>query len=138
MKNTTKEQRKQQAEKYLKQLDIYKPYIKGFMEDDNVCFYENFGGFWAYQEKELDEKIKEIENKYNCTVYAVTHEFTQFGECYSLMIVTDYPEEWERSLSRDKTTFYAFAYVWNKDDDWCSEFGTIGVKSLGGGIRRVA
>ena len=26
MKNTTNEQRKQQAEKYLKQLDIYKPY----------------------------------------------------------------------------------------------------------------
>ena len=138
MKNTTKEQRKQQAEKYLKQLDIYKPYIKGFMEDDNVCFYENFGGFWAYQEKELAEKIKEIESKHNCTVYAVTHEYTQFGECYSLMLVTDYPEEWEQSLVRDKSTFYTFAYVWNKDDDWCSEFGTIGVKSLGGGIKRVA
>ena len=138
MKNTTKEQRKQQAVKYLKQLDIYKPYIDGFMKEDNVCFYENFGGFWAYQEKELDEKIKEIEKKYNCTVYAVTHEYTHFGECYSLMIVTDYPEEWEMSLTRDKSTFYAFAYVWNKDDDWCSEFGTIGVKSLGGGIKRVA
>ena len=88
MKNTTKEQRKQQAEKYLNQLDIYKPYIKGFMENDHVCFYENFGGFWAYQEKELAEKIKEIESKHNCTVYAVTHEYTQFGECYSLMLVT--------------------------------------------------
>ena len=39
--NTTKEQRKQQAVEYLKQLDIYKPYIKGFVEQDNVCFYEN-------------------------------------------------------------------------------------------------
>ena len=47
-------------------------------------------------------------------------------------------EEWEHSLTRDKSTFYAFAYVWNKDDDWCSEFGTIGVKSFGGGITRVA
>ena len=88
--------------------------------------------------KNLPEKIKEIEEKYNCTVYAVTHEYTHFGECYSLMIVTDYPEEWEHSLTRDKSTFYAFAYVWNKDDDWCSEFGTIGVKSFGGGITRVA
>ena len=35
--NTTKEQRKQQAVKYLKELNIYKPYIDGFMED-NVCF----------------------------------------------------------------------------------------------------
>ena len=138
MKNTTKEQRKQQAVKYLKELNIYKPYIDGFMEEDNVCFYENFGGYWAYQEKDLHEKIKEIENKYNCTVYAVTHEYTDFGECYSLMLVTDYPEEWKNSLVKDKYTFYAFAYVWNKDDDWCSEFGTIGVKSFGGGLKRVA
>ena len=136
--NTTKEQRKQQAVKYLKELNIYKPYIDSFMEEDNVCFYENFGGYWAYQEKDLYEKIKEVENKYNCTVYAVTHEYTDFGECYSLMLVTDYPEEWKNSLVKDKYTFYAFAYVWNKDDDWCSEFGTIGVKSFGGGLKRVA
>ena len=136
--NTTKEQRKQQAAKYLKDLNLYKPYIDGFMEEDNVCFYENFGGYWAYQEKDLYEKIKEIENKYNCTVYAVTHEYTDFGECYSLMLVTDYPEEWKNSLVNNKFTFYAFAYVWNKSDDWCSEFGTIGVKSFGGGLKRVA
>ena len=108
------------------------------MEEDNVCFYENFGGYWAYQEKDLAEKIQEVENKYNCTVYAVTHEYTDFGECYSLMLVTDYPEEWKNSLVKNKFTFYAFAYVWNKDDDWCSEFGTIGVKSFGGGLKRVA
>ena len=136
--NTTKEQRKQQAVKYLKELNIYKPYIDGFMKEDNVCFYENFGGYWAYQEKDLYEKIKEIENKYNCTVYAVTHEYTDFGECYSLMLVTDHPEEWKNSLVKNKFTFYAFAYVWNKSDDWCSEFGTIGVKSFGGGLKRVA
>ncbi len=29
-------------------------------------------------------------------------------------------------------------YVWNKDDERCSEFGTIGVQSFGGGIRRIA
>ena len=136
--NTTKEQRKLQAVKYLKELNIYKPYIDGFMEEDNVCFYENFGGYWAYQEKDLYEKIKEIENKYNCTVYAVTHEYTDFGECYSLILVTDYPKEWKNSLVKNKFTFYAFAYVWYKSDDWCSEFGTIGVKSFGGGLKRVA
>lgn len=136
--NTTKEQRKEQAVKYLNQLDIYKPYIKGFVKQDNVCFYENFGGYWAWQDEELSKKIKEIESEYNCTVYAVTHEYTSFGECYSLMLVTDYPEEWEDSLYSDGKTFYAFAYVWNKSDDLCSEFGTIGVKSFGGGITRVA
>ena len=100
--NTTKEQRKQQAVKYLKELNIYKPYIDGFMEEDSVCFYENFGGYWAYQEKDLAEKIQEVENKHNCTVYAVTHEYTDFGECYSLMLVTDYPEEWKNSLVKKR------------------------------------
>jgi hypothetical protein len=33
--------------------------------------------------------------------------------------------------------FYAFAYVWNKSDDWCSEFGDIVVFSFGGGIKRI-
>ena len=32
----------------------------------------------------------------------------------------------------------AFAYVWNKDDDWCSEFGSVTVQSFGGGIKRIA
>ena len=72
--NTKLEERKELAIKLMKDLDIYKPYIKGFKEEDNVCFFENYGGFWAYQEPELIEKIKEIEEKHNCTVYAVTHE----------------------------------------------------------------
>ncbi len=80
--NTTKEQRKAVALKALKQLDIYKPYIEGFKNNDQVCFYENFGGYWVYQEPEIEAKMKEIEKKYNCTVYAITHEYTEFGECY--------------------------------------------------------
>ena len=37
----------------------------------------------------------------------------------------------------DVADYYAFAYVWNKDDDTCSEFGTITLSSFGGGIRRI-
>ena len=40
-------------------------------------------------------------------------------------------------LYRQGRTFYAYAYVWNKTDDYCSEFGTIGICSFGGGIKRV-
>ena len=36
-----------------------------------------------------------------------------------------------------KEIFYSYAYVWNKTDDNCSEFGTIGIRSFGGGIKRV-
>ena len=136
--NTTKEQRKEKAIELMTQLGIYKPYIKDFKEQDTVCFYENFAGFWAWQDEELNKKIKEIESKYNCTVYAVTHEFTEFGELYDFLIVTDYVEEWNTLLLESKKyAYYCFAFVWNKSDDWCSEFGTIEVETFSGGIRRI-
>ena len=136
--NTTKIERKEKAIELMKKLDIYKPYIKGFKENNEVCFFEGFGGFWAWQDEELQSKIKEIEEKYNCTVYAVTHEFTEFGELYDFLIVTDYKEEWDDLLNNVQGGFYAFAYVWNKTDNDLSEFGTISLQSFGGGIRRIA
>ena len=136
--NTTIEERKQKALEIMKKLDIYKPYIDGFKDNNDICYFERFAGFWAWQDKELAQKIKEIEEKHNCTVYAVTHEFTEFGECYDFLIVSDYEEEWQDLISDyNNNTYYAFAYVWNKDDDYCSEFGDILVNSAYCGIRRV-
>ena len=132
-----KQKQKTKAIELMKQLNIYKPYIDSFEKDDQVCFFEQFGGFWVYQEPEIETKMKELEKEYDCRVYAITHEFTQFGECYSFLIVTAYEEEWDRSVVSEKNNHYAFAYVWNKDDDWCSEFGTVVVKSFGGGIKRI-
>ena len=132
------EERKIKALELLKQLDIYKPYIEGFKEKDQVCFFERFGGYWVDQEPEVYAKMKEVEAQFNCTVYAITHEYTEFGECYSFLLVTRYKQEWKNLVVSENGTHYAFAYVWNKDDDWCSELGTIGVKSFGGGIARVS
>ena len=135
--NTTQLERKQKAIELMKELKIYKPYIDGFIKENNVCYYENFTGFWAWQDKELKDKIKEIETQNNCTIYAVTHEYTDFGECYDFLIVTDYKEDWEYLLTKAEQGFYATAYVWNKLDEYCSEFGDISVVSFGGGIKRV-
>lgn len=136
--NTTRKERKEKALELMERLDIYKPYIDGFKNNDDTCFYENFGGFWTYQDEELLAKQKELEEKYNCTVYAITHEYAEFGECYSFLIITDYKEEWSDLVLKANNTFYSFAYVWNKDDDNCSEFGTIAIQSFGGGIRRIS
>ena len=131
------EERKIKAIELLKELDIYEPYIEGFEKENNVCFFERFGGYWVYQEPEILKKMKEIEEEFNCTVYAITHEYTEFGECYSFMLVTRYKYEWDNLLLKDGSTFYAFSYVWNKTYEDFSEFGTIGVRSFGGGITRV-
>lgn len=132
-----KQAQKEQAIKYLNQLGIYKPYIDGFEKDDQVCVFERFAGFWVYQYPEIESKMKAVEKEYGCTVYAITHEFTQFGECYSFFIVTKYKQEWKTLLRSSKNEHLAFAYVWNKTDDWCSEFGTVALKHGLGGITRI-
>ena len=82
--------------------------------------------------------MKQIEETYGCMVYAITHEYLEFGECYDFLIVTNYKEEWNDLVYKGMRDFVAFSYVWNKDDDTCSEFGSIGIRSFGGGIMRVA
>ena len=129
--------KKEKAIELLKEMDIYTPYINGFKESGKVYFFENFGGYWVEQESELYAKMKALEEKYKCLVYAITHEFTDFGECYSFLIVTNYKSEWKTLMCSKANTHTAFAYVWNKDDDWCSEFGSVTVQSFGGGLRRV-
>ena len=58
-----KQARKEQAIKYLQQLDIYKPYIDGFEKHDHVCVFERFAGFWVYQYPEIEamsDKVNKI------------------------------------------------------------------------------
>ena len=135
--NITREEKKIKAIELMKKLDIYRPYIKGLQKEDNVCFFENYGGYWAWQEPDLMKKVKELEEEHNCFVYAITHEYTSIGEMYSFLIITDYEEEWDTLLEKYGNQYYAFAYVLNKDDDDCSEFGTVALSSFGGGIRRI-
>ena len=135
--NISNKIKKAKAVEMLKELDIYKPYIDGFKEENNVCYFERYAGYWAHQDEELMKKIKQIEQRYNCLVYAVTHEYLEFGECYSLLVIPDYKEDWDYILEKTQNGYYAYAYVWNKTDNDCSEFGTIGVESFGGGLKRV-
>ena len=85
--NKTREEKKIKAIELMKKLDIYKPYIKGFKNEDTVCYFENYGGYWAWQEPDLMKKVIELEEEYNCLVYAITHEYTAIGEMYSFLIV---------------------------------------------------
>ena len=98
--NISREQKTEKSIELLKQLNIHKPYINGFKNNptNNVCYFEFYSGYWVYQNKDVLEKMLEIEKEYNCKVYAITHEMTGFGECYSFMIVSDYKREWKNLL----------------------------------------
>lgn len=51
--NITIEQKKLKALELMRKLDIYKPYIKGFEKDNEVCFFEGFGGFGFIKSRNL-------------------------------------------------------------------------------------
>ncbi|MBQ4444274.1 MAG: hypothetical protein II896_06450 [Clostridia bacterium] len=137
-KIATKEEQKAKAIEFMRTLDIYKPYIHGFEQSNRVCFFERFGGYWVDQELEIFAKMKEVEETYNCTVYAITHELTTLGEMWSCLYVSQYTDDWEYSLTEcEGNAFYVASYVWNKSDDLCSELGDIVVRTYGGGLSRV-
>lgn len=108
--NITKGQKKKKSIELLRKLHIYEAYIDGFRKNDYVCYFEGYGGYWVYQDPELEKKMKALEKEYACTVYAITHEFTEFGECYSFLLVTDYKEEWDNLIYPEGNKYYAFAY----------------------------
>lgn len=137
--NTTREQKKSKALELMKTLDIYKPYIKAFKDNDTICVFENFGGYYIDKDSKLYNEIKNFEEENDCLVYAVTHEYTDFGECYDFLFVSDYEDEWEYIISySDQNRHVILSYVLNNDMPDCSEFGDITIQSFGGGVRRIA
>ena len=132
------ETKKAEAIKRMKALDLYKPYIKAFEKESKIFLSEMTGGVYEFDSnEELNAKIKAFEEENNALVYHVIRTMTQFGELYNFLYVSQYEEEWEMD-NADIKDGYALAYVWNKTDEWCSEFGTIGVQGRFGGIIRTA
>lgn len=125
----------------LKKMYIHSPYVRKFSSKKGIpCFFEQFAGFYADQEPELWNKIKEVEAEHGCLVYAITHEITDLGEMWSMLCVPKDTDSMEDVLFDADATgrkFYAFAFVWNKSWDQGSEFGDIVVKAAFGGIKRM-
>ena len=137
MCKVTREKKKEEAIKRMKVLGLFKPCIKSFEKYDELQLTEPTGGLYEFNNNaELNAKIKEFEEEYNALVYHVIHTYTQFGELYNFLYVSDYEEEWEYD-NEDVKAGYAVAYVWNKSDDFLSEIGGIAVRERFGGLVRV-
>lgn len=131
-----KSEMKKIAIEHLKALNIYRPYIAEFRKNGTVTMFERFGGYYINEMNgytELESRIKEFERDYEALVYAVTHEYLEFGECYTFLYVD---KDDPNNLTIDDGLYYVYAYVWNKTMDYCSEFGTVGIQSSYGGIVR--
>ena len=136
--NIPRENKKIEAIKRMKALKLFGPCIKAFDERNEVQLSEMTGGLYEFSaDAELNAKVSAFEEEYNALVYHVIHTFTEFGELYSFMCVSDYESEWELD-NEDIADGYSMAYVWNKNDDWCSEFGSIAVREKFGGLVRIS
>lgn len=135
--NVSREIKKEEAIKRMQVLDLFKPCIEMFAKYDEVQLSEMTGGLYEFSGNiDLTEKIKEFETENNALVYHVIHCYTNFGELYNFLYVSDYEEEWEYD-NEDIKDNYVMSYVWNQSDDFCSEFGTIVVNQKFGGLVRV-
>lgn len=139
----SKKQQKENAIKYLEKLGCFKPYLKAYKNYGIVTMYEHYAGYYldpecGSDETELIEKIKEVEKKYGGTVYAVIHNIFDFGECYTMLWSGKYEEDEVYSVEDNGDGIYGvFAYVWNKEVEYFSEFGTVVIRSALGGFERI-
>ena len=132
----TIEEKKKEAIKRMKMINLFPKVIEEF-EEENVVNLSEGKGILFWLDDEQKKVVAAIERKYNILVYHAIHNKTEFGELLTLFYVSDNKGEW--SMDRfDLQDGYACAYVKNLSVDWCSEFGTICFKQMTGGLVRTA
>lgn len=77
-------------------------------------------------EFELIDEVNNFEKEHNTFVYHIIQTYTNFGECYSMLYVSNNQDEWVGDYD-DLKNNECYAYVWNKSDHICSEIGLIGI-----------
>lgn len=131
-----RQEQKIEAIARMKMLKLHTNAINEFDKEDILNLSENDGILFWLDEKQM-KLVKSFELKHNAVVYHVIHNYTEFGELLSFLYVSKNKDEW--GYDRDDIKHgYVVAYVLNLDDDCCSEFGSIGIKSQFGGLVRIA
>ena len=124
---------KKEAIERMKILGLHPNVIKDFKQ--GILNYSEKGIlFWVNDE--WKKYIENFEQEYNCLVYHIIHNQTEFGELLTMLYVSDDKEEWSRDR-QDLKECCAYAYVENIDDPYCSEIGYVAIKPLFGGVIRL-
>lgn len=131
---------KEEAIKRLELLNLHPNVLKDF-KAGRITVSETMGRgfngmlFWA-SDKDM-EYIKEFEKEHDAIVYHAIRVNTSFGELLALLYVSKYTDEWDLDIA-DLKSGCPISYVINKDDSILSEFGSIGIRRVNGGLTRTA
>lgn len=111
-------------------------------KQDGIVYYserinKQFDGvlYWLRNKPEYVKVVKEIEKKYNIFVYHCILNHTHFGDWLTMLYVSNDPDNWAQEKS-DLMVGYPQAYVCDFTE-FGSEFGTIEIKGVNGGLARV-
>ena len=130
----SREKMKAVAIERMKKIGIMEQPIKEFEEEGKLNLSEN-GGMLYWLDDGQKAMVEKFEQENEALVYHVIHQFTNIGELFNLLYVSKYTEEWEADMD-DIGIGEVLAYVVNKDMPDCSEFGTIGIEPINGGVTR--
>lgn len=123
-----------------KEYKMHQNVLKEFTADETIYYSEtiskSFSGilYWLNNKQKYVDAVKEIEQKYNIYVYHCILSHTEFGDVLDMLFVSSAQDEWKQE-SGDLETGYieSYCYVLNGDT---SEFGTIKIKGVNGGLTR--
>ena len=134
----TREQQKAKALELMEKLGLPELYQK--CVEGNPDFVGEYFA-WELEYPELSVLIKNLETLNGFYVYYVTHSYSCFGECYSLLCVSKYLDDFQHTDVRETKNGdkVVWAYVENISYPERSEFGSITVrKKTDGFLVRVA
>ena len=129
--------KKSEAVRRMKLLGIFPETIRQFEKGVFVSIsMPPLGAFFWAQDDDL-ARIMEFEEKHYALFYMVVRTYyEELGKLDSYFFVDDYKEEWDNDR-QSLVDGEAFAYVYNHDCEWCSEFGSIGInRTIAAGLVR--
>lgn len=131
----SKKEMKKEAINRMKILQLHQNVLDDFMNENKLNKSDSPLGTLYWLDEEEIKIVKDFEQRHNVLVYHVIHTFSNLGETYELLFVTNEKEEWENE-KRDLKNGFAFAQVIVIDYEPNSEMGYIGVEAKNGGIIR--
>lgn len=121
---------------------LHENVLKEFREDGTIYYSENLGGafsgilYWLANKDEYVEKVRKIEQERNIFVYHCILNHTMDGDLLTMLYVSEYQDEWEFEKN-DLKNGCTDAYVCNLNYDIDSEFGSVQITGVNGGLVRV-
>ncbi len=138
---------KQEAIERLKILEreykLHKNVLREFKTDETIYYSETINKFfcgilyWLHNEQKYIDKVKQIEEKCNIYVYHCILTHTEFGDCLTMLYVSSDEENWEDERNQLINDGYVDVYVENLSCKELSEFETVKISGVNGGIERI-